>query len=163
MLHARAARPWAQAGHTRAARIRFLDRASFACLPPTVAPHPQIDIVEAAAVSTVAAHECGTGAASRPRCYSRCGAAVLQPLRSPVLQPLRSRAPGATAAAEPEGRSGGAERVAAGAAAAAGRKKAGGPGGQLAARCSARRRGATWKVGRRDPEKRRCSQQPRLQ
>ena len=48
--------------------MRFLDRASFACLPPTVAPHLQITLVEAAAVSTVAAHECGTGVAGRPRC-----------------------------------------------------------------------------------------------
>ena len=29
------------AGHTSAARMRFLDRASFACLPPTVAPLSQ--------------------------------------------------------------------------------------------------------------------------
>ena len=81
----------------RAARMRFLDRTSFACLLPTVAPHPQIDLVEAAAVSTVAAHECGTGAAGHPRCYSRCGATM--------------------------GQSGGVERVAGGAAAAAGRKQ----------------------------------------
>ena len=51
--HAARPRRNAQAGHTRAARMRVLDRAFCACLSPTVAPHPQIDLVKAAAVSTV--------------------------------------------------------------------------------------------------------------
>ena len=33
--------------------LSFIDHATFACLPPNVAPHPKIDLVEAAAVSTV--------------------------------------------------------------------------------------------------------------
>ena len=58
--------------------MRFLDRASFACLPPTIAPLLHIDLVEATSISTV-----GPQVQGPALCGASCATAAAEP-PSPV-------------------------------------------------------------------------------